>query len=115
MYTSLQVYKHSITIGFLYIQFPYCTDDEAISVACLDLHYSVSSHTNVLLKPDTHMPATLISSMQEESSSTSGDSIEHVNLEGSIATDFSVALQFSTGEYLTLQIAIVHLNRIESR
>ena len=73
----------SLTFGFL--QFPYCTDDEAFSVACLDLHYSVSIHTNVLPKPDTHvpdthnMPATLISSIQEGSS---GDSAEHADLEG---------------------------------
>lgn len=67
----------SLTFGFL--QFPYCTDDEAISVACLDLHYSVSIRTNVLPKPDTHMPATLISSIQEGSS---GDSTEPANLEG---------------------------------
>ena len=75
-----------VCVSFI-LQFPYCPDDEAISVACLDLHYSVSIYTNVLPKADTHMPATLISSMQEESS-VSGDSIEHSNLEGTIATDF---------------------------
>lgn len=63
--------------SFVLLQFPYCTDDEAISVACLDLHYSVSVRTNVLPKPDTHTPATLISNMQEESS------VDSIDLEGS--------------------------------
>ena len=29
------------------IQFPSCSDAEAISVACLDLHYSVTLHEHV--------------------------------------------------------------------
>ena len=44
------------------IQFPSCTDEEAISVACLDLHYHVTVHENLKRKTEekeTHVPVTL--------------------------------------------------------
>lgn len=44
----------SINWGILlFLQLPHCTDDEAISVACLDLHYHVTVHMNIRhIKPE---------------------------------------------------------------
>ena len=45
----------------VFLQFPNCTDEEAISVACLDLHYYVTVHENMqhTKKDETHMPVAL--------------------------------------------------------
>ena len=37
---------------FLFPQFPFCNDDQAISVACLDLHYSVTTRVGKQLKDE---------------------------------------------------------------
>ena len=44
------------------MQFPYCYDANAISVACLDLHYYVTINARAHIKDenmDTHSPLTL--------------------------------------------------------
>ena len=45
------------------MQFPSCTDEEAISVACLELHYSVTVHETVHYTPEkkepSHLPVAL--------------------------------------------------------
>ena len=46
----------------VFLQFPNCTDEEAISVACLDLHYYVTVHENMqntMERKETHMPVAL--------------------------------------------------------
>ena len=54
-------YPHSFLLSHS-VQFPYCTDDKAISVACLDLHYYVSVDIGRQVKDekkDTLSPLTL--------------------------------------------------------
>lgn len=41
------------------LQFPHCTDDKAISVACLDLHYSVSVNLSMEEVDQHPFPITL--------------------------------------------------------
>ena len=58
---------NAVCFGTLYIQFPSCTDEEAISVACLDLHYHVTVHETVHSQPEkkeSHLPVAL-SDLQE--------------------------------------------------
>ena len=54
---------HSLMLClFFTFQFPDCTDDKAISVACLDLHYYVSVAMEMQMKNeqnDTSSPLTL--------------------------------------------------------
>ena len=51
--THIPSVTHFLTYYYLlHMQFPSCTDAEAISVACLDLHYSVTIHQNVLCRKE---------------------------------------------------------------
>jgi hypothetical protein len=44
---------------FSFYQFPKCTEEDAISVACLDLHYSVSVEENLKDRKETHQKRAL--------------------------------------------------------
>ena len=64
----------------LFFQFPDCTTDSAISVACLDLHYHVTVHANMQHKQEkkeTHIPSTLGDDLKK-----GGDFTEQTDLEG---------------------------------
>ena len=60
------------------LQFPSCTDEEAISVACLDLHYYVTVHENMqhtMERKETHMPVAL-NDLQKEGGFTEEANVE---------------------------------------
>ena len=66
---------------FLFPQFPFCNDDQAISVACLDLHYSVTTRVGKQLKDekkDNFAPIVLsdLSPEDELNGSEEGDNQE---------------------------------------
>ena len=50
-FTSIMT-EQPIRYASLSLQFPRCTDAEAISVACLDLHYYVTVHETLHHAPD---------------------------------------------------------------
>lgn len=59
------------------VQFPTCTDADAISVACLDLHYYVTVHEHVQHtsdKKETHMSIAL-SDLQDDHETIDGETL----------------------------------------
>ena len=64
-------------------QFPNCTDENAISVACLDLHYYVNVHSRFKEKEEkyTHSPITL-NDLKPESELTAASPTKSLDIEG---------------------------------
>ena len=64
-------------------QFPSCTDEEAISVACLDLHYHVTVHEGLKRRQEekeAHLPVALGDLQDNENGGELNESMENGEL-----------------------------------
>ena len=86
----------------LTFQFPRCTEDQAISVACLDLHYyvSVSSHVKETDENYDHSPITLNDLRPED----------ELTLTQSRSMDFEGKCQFSFTYIFKLEVLVIPLS-----
>ena len=86
------------TLSFL-PQFPHCTEDRAISVACLDLHYyvNVSSHVKETDEKYNHSPITL-NDLRPEDELTLTQS-RSMDFEGKCQFSFTFIYNRGTGHF----------------